>query len=57
VTRIADRSHPVPDAVFAEAADRFDDQQLATLVLAIANFNVWNRINVATGQVAGTAEW
>jgi AhpD family alkylhydroperoxidase len=57
VTRMADRSDPVPDAVWAEAAAQFDDKQLATLVLAIANINVWNRLNVATGQVAGTAEW
>ncbi len=57
VTRLADRSDPVPDAVFAEAAAHYDDRQLATLVLAIANINVWNRLNVATGQVAGAAEW
>jgi hypothetical protein len=28
---------------------------LATLIIAIANINVWNRLNVTTGQVAG--EW
>jgi hypothetical protein len=26
-------------------------------VLAIANINVWNRLNVATRQVAGAYEW
>jgi AhpD family alkylhydroperoxidase len=56
VTRLSDRSDPVPDAVWAEAARHFDDSQLATLVLAIANINVWNRLNVATAQVAG-GEW
>ena len=56
VTRLADRSDPVPDAVFAEAAQHYDERQLATLVLAIANINVWNRLNVATAQIAG-GEW
>ena len=56
VTRLADRSDPVPDAVFAEAAAHYDERQLATLVLAIANINVWNRLNVATAQIAG-GEW
>jgi AhpD family alkylhydroperoxidase len=57
VTRIADRSDAVPDAVFDDAAVHYDEKQLATLVLAIANINVWNRLNIATGQVAGAAEW
>lgn len=55
VTRIADSSDPVPDAVWNEAARHFDDQALAGLVLAIAVINTFNRINVATRQVAG--EW
>ena len=54
VTRLSDRSDAVPDAVFAEAAAHYDEQQLATLVLAIANINLWNRLNVATRQLAGT---
>ena len=33
----------------------FDERALAALVLAIAAINVWNRLNVATRQVAG--EW
>jgi AhpD family alkylhydroperoxidase len=53
VTRLSDRSDPVPDAVWDEAARHYDEGQLATLVLAIANINVWNRLNVATRQVAG----
>jgi AhpD family alkylhydroperoxidase len=55
VTRLSDRSDPVPDSVFAEAAAHYDERQLATLVLAIANINVWNRLNVATAQLAGGA--
>ncbi len=56
VTRLSDRSDPVPDAVWEEAARHYDEGQLATLVLAIANINVWNRLNVATRQVAGAWE-
>jgi AhpD family alkylhydroperoxidase len=57
VTRLSDRSDPVPDALWTDAAAHYDEGQLATLVLAIANINVWNRLNVATAQVAGGAEW
>lgn len=57
VTRLADRGDAVPDDVWDEAARHHDEPTLAALVLAIANINVWNRLNVATGQVAGTYEW
>ncbi|MPY92285.1 MAG: carboxymuconolactone decarboxylase family protein [Acidimicrobiia bacterium] len=57
VTRLADRTDPVPDDVWDAAARHYDEVQLAALVLAIANINVWNRLNVATRQVAGTYEW
>ena len=53
VTRLADRDDPVPDHIWSAAAAHYDDKQLAGLVLAIANINVWNRLNVATRQVAG----
>jgi AhpD family alkylhydroperoxidase len=55
VTRICDRPDPVPDEVWDEAARHYDDDELAALVIAIANINVWNRLNVATRQIAG--EW
>lgn len=54
LTRLADRDDPVPDAIWSAAADHYEEKQLAGLVLAIANINVWNRLNVATRQVAGT---
>jgi AhpD family alkylhydroperoxidase len=57
VTRLNDRSDPVPDAVWDEAARHYDEEALAVLVVAIANINLWNRLNVATGQVAGAYEW
>ena len=53
VTRLSDRPDPVPDDVWAEAAKHYNEQQLAALVLCIANINVWNRLNVATRQMAG----
>jgi alkylhydroperoxidase family enzyme len=55
VTRLSDRSEPVPDDVWNEAAHHYDQRALGGLVLAIATINVWNRLNVATKQVAG--EW
>ena len=55
-TRISDRADPVPDDVWEEAARHYDERGLAALVLAIAEINVWNRLNVATRQIAGT-EW
>ncbi|MET0580050.1 MAG: carboxymuconolactone decarboxylase family protein [Ilumatobacteraceae bacterium] len=57
VTRTADRSDPVPDDVWNEAARHYDEEQLAGLVLQIANINLWNRLNVATRQVAGQQSW
>jgi AhpD family alkylhydroperoxidase len=57
VTRIDDRPDPVTEAVWDEAARHYDERGLAALVLAIANINLWNRLNVATGQIAGTYEW
>jgi AhpD family alkylhydroperoxidase len=56
VTRLADTADPVPDSVWDEAARHYDEQELAALVLSIASVNVWNRLNVATRQVAGQ-EW
>ena len=56
LTRIADTADPVPDELWDEAARHYDEQELAALVLSIATINVWNRLNVATRQVAGQ-EW
>jgi len=55
VTRLSDRADPVPDEVWDQAARHYDEPALASLMLAIATINVWNRLNVATRQVAG--EW
>jgi len=53
-TRIADRADPVPDEIWNEAVRLYDEKALAGLILAIANINVWNRLNAATRQVAGS---
>jgi AhpD family alkylhydroperoxidase len=55
VTRLADRPDPVPDEVWSAAARHYDERTMAGLLLAIAAVNVWNRLNVATAQMAG--EW
>jgi AhpD family alkylhydroperoxidase len=55
VTRLSDRPNPVSDEIWDEAARYYDEAALAALVVGIANINVWNRLNVATRQVAG--EW
>jgi AhpD family alkylhydroperoxidase len=55
VTRLSDRPDPVPDDIWNDAQKHYNEQVLASLLLSIAITNVWNRLNVATRQVAG--EW
>jgi AhpD family alkylhydroperoxidase len=55
MTRLSDRSDPVPDDVWNEVAGQFQERELALLVLGIAIMNLYNRINVTTRQVA--VEW
>ncbi|MFD9353415.1 carboxymuconolactone decarboxylase family protein [Streptomyces sp. NPDC060031] len=45
-TRIADAAGGVSDAVWANAAKHFDENELAALVCAIALINAFNRVNV-----------
>ena len=54
VTRLDPRD-PVPDHVWAEAAAHYDERALSSLVLWIALTNLFNRVNIATRQVAGAA--
>jgi alkylhydroperoxidase family enzyme len=53
LTRISDRPDPVPDDIWDEAARHYDEAALATLLVAIANINVCNRLNVGVRQVVG----
>ncbi len=55
-TRLSDRSDPVPDAIWDEAARHYNEQQLAALILMIGVTNLFNRLNATTKQVAG-AGW
>ena len=52
-TRLADRSDPVPDEIWREAARHYSEVALASLVLSISLINLWNRLNAATRQVSG----
>ncbi|WP_433466071.1 carboxymuconolactone decarboxylase family protein [Spirillospora sp. CA-128828] len=45
-TRIGDNPDGVPDDVWNDAADHYDEESLAALVMTIAAINAWNRINV-----------
>ncbi|MEW9553127.1 carboxymuconolactone decarboxylase family protein [Nonomuraea sp. NPDC050783] len=51
-TRLPDRE-AVPDAVWEQAREHYDDKQLALLVAAIAMINAWNRIGVTTRLTPG----
>ncbi|MFJ9817519.1 carboxymuconolactone decarboxylase family protein [Streptomyces sp. NPDC101151] len=55
-TRIADAADRVSDAVWAQAAKHYDDEQLAALVILVSFMNAVNRLNVITQQPAGNYE-
>ncbi|GAA2300044.1 carboxymuconolactone decarboxylase family protein [Nonomuraea roseoviolacea subsp. roseoviolacea] len=52
-TRLADRSDPVPDDIWDEAARHYDEAGLAAIILMAAVTNLSNRLNVTTRQLAG----
>ncbi len=52
VTRLSDKSDPVPDETWDEAAKYYSEEALAQLLMHIAGINVWNRLNVATRQLS-----
>jgi AhpD family alkylhydroperoxidase len=41
----------LPDTVYEQAAEHFDEDELANLVLAINAINAWNRIAISSGIV------
>src|SRR5579872_792358 len=57
VTRLADRTDPVPDDIWDEAARHYDEKGLAALLLMIATTNLFNRLNAPTKLVAGATTW
>lgn len=53
-TRLSDRADAVPDEIWEEAAEHYNESELAFLVLDIGLINFWNRLNVSIRQVAGS---
>ncbi|UBU12561.1 carboxymuconolactone decarboxylase family protein [Nonomuraea gerenzanensis] len=53
-TRLADHTDAVSDEVWDNAADHFDENQLASILLMIAVTNLFNRLNAPIRQVAGS---
>ena len=52
-TRLSDRGDAVPDEVYGRAAEHYDENAMAALVMGIGMINLWNRLNATTRQVAG----
>jgi alkylhydroperoxidase family enzyme len=52
VTRVAE-SH-VPDEVYEQAREQFDEKELVDLTLAIVAINGWNRLAIAFRTVPGS---
>jgi len=52
-TRLNDRTDPVPEDIWEEAARHYSEGALSALVMSIGIINLWNRLNVATRQVSG----
>jgi AhpD family alkylhydroperoxidase len=46
----------VPDAVYARAAEHFEEDELARLVSAIVAINAWNRFNVTFRTPPGASK-
>jgi AhpD family alkylhydroperoxidase len=44
----------VPDEIYEEVKQHFNEKELVNLTLAITQINVWNRFNVAFRNVAGS---
>ncbi|MCP9951550.1 carboxymuconolactone decarboxylase family protein [Actinomadura madurae] len=53
-TRIGENPDGVSDDVWNDAADHYDEESLAALVMVIAAINAWNRINVTLRNPAAS---
>ncbi|MEU5888638.1 carboxymuconolactone decarboxylase family protein [Streptomyces sp. NPDC047461] len=57
MTRLSDRSHEsVPDELWDEVADHFDEKELSGLILFVSLMNLFNRVNTTIKEPAG-ATW
>lgn len=54
-TRLHDRTEPVPDAIWDDAAHHYDESALAAIILMIATTNFFNRINITIREPAGAS--
>ena len=54
LTRLSDRPDAVGDELWDEVRRHYDEEGTATLLLEIALINVYNRLNVAVRQPAGS---
>jgi AhpD family alkylhydroperoxidase len=54
LTRLADKADPVSDELWAKLSHHYDENALGVLLLSISSINVWNRLNAAVRQMAGT---
>ncbi|GGX12989.1 carboxymuconolactone decarboxylase family protein [Streptomyces noursei] len=52
-TRVADAGEGVSDEVWELAAEHYDEEQLAALVILVSFMNAANRLNIITRQPAG----
>src|SRR5437016_4100858 len=50
VTSIADRSDPVPDDIWEEATQHYDEKGLAAIIRMITMSNLFNRFNLTVKQ-------
>ena len=58
LTRLADRSgDPVPDDLWSEVVEHYDERQVSALILQIATLNLFNRINVTVREQADRPSW
>lgn len=51
VTRISESS--VPQALYDEVREHFDESEIVSLLMAINAINCWNRMAIATGMFPG----
>ena len=54
LTRLSDGVDQVSDELWDEVRKHYDETAVAALLIEIGLINVWNRVNVAVRQVAGS---